>query len=69
MTPKGQEDLSYHVSIRDLLHGSVALTSFEVAVVNHCFFQRLRTIRQNDVASFVYPSLNVTRFEHSLGTA
>jgi len=49
------------------VHGFVHLTETECRVVDHPYFQRLRHIRQNDVASFVYPSLNVTRFEHSLG--
>jgi len=31
------------------------------------FFQRLRQIRQNDVAFYVYPSINTSRFEHTLG--
>jgi HD superfamily phosphohydrolase len=54
--------------IRDLLHGFVYLTQIETDIVNHKFFQRLRHIRQNDVASYVYPSLNTTRFEHSIGS-
>jgi HD superfamily phosphohydrolase len=52
---------------RDLVHGFVYLTKAECEVVDHPLFQRLRHIRQNDVASLVYPSLNGTRFEHSLG--
>ena len=53
--------------VRDLVHGFVNLTELERAVVDHKLFQRLRHVRQNDVAFFVYPSLNTTRFEHSLG--
>ncbi|MBI2840156.1 MAG: HD domain-containing protein [Acidobacteria bacterium] len=45
------------------------MTDLEVSVINHPLFQRLRHIRQNDVAFFVYPSLNISRFEHSLGCA
>ena len=59
--------LSYPVRVRDLVHGYVYLTDLEVRVINHPLFQRLRHIRQNDVASYVYPSLNISRFEHSLG--
>jgi HD superfamily phosphohydrolase len=59
--------LRYARRFRDLVHGFVYLTPAECEVVDHQLFQRLRHIRQNDVASFVYPSLNVTRFEHSLG--
>ncbi len=58
---------STHRRFRDLIHGFVNLTKAECEVVDQPLFQRLRHIRQNDVASFVYPSLNVTRFEHSLG--
>ncbi|MBI2049980.1 MAG: HD domain-containing protein [Candidatus Staskawiczbacteria bacterium] len=36
-------------------------------VIDHPFFQRLRQIRQNDVAFYVYPSMNTSRFEHTLG--
>lgn len=61
--------LPYSLRIRDLLHGFVYLTELEVQVINHSLSQRLRHIRQNDVASYVYPSLNTSRFEHSLGTA
>lgn len=59
--------LDYVVRIRDLVHGFVYLTKAEVSVINHPLFQRLRQIRQNDVAFYVYPSLNISRFEHSLG--
>lgn len=53
--------------IRDVLHGYVYLTDTERRIIDHKLFQRLRHIRQNDVAFLVYPSLNTTRFEHSLG--
>jgi HD superfamily phosphohydrolase len=53
--------------IRDLVHGFVYLTELEVHAINHPLFQRLRHIRQNDVAASVYPSLNTSRFEHSIG--
>ena len=59
--------LDYVLRIRDLVHGTILFTKEEVALINHPFFQRLRQIRQNDVAFFVYPSLNTSRFEHTLG--
>jgi HD superfamily phosphohydrolase len=59
--------LSYALRVRDLLHGFVYLTDLELEVIKHPLFQRLRNIKQNDVASSVYPSLNTSRFEHSLG--
>jgi HD superfamily phosphohydrolase len=67
--PGRPSTLTYVLRVRDLLHGYVHLTELEVQVVNHPLFQRLRHVRQNDVAFFVYPSLNTSRFEHSLGCA
>lgn len=69
MVAAGSDQLDYVLRIRDLVHGYVYLTEPEVQVVNHPLFQRLRHIRQNDVAFFVYPSLNISRFEHSVGCA
>ncbi len=61
--------LALSFRVRDLVHGYVYLTDLERNVINHGLFQRLRHIRQNDVAFFVYPSLNISRFEHSVGCA
>jgi hypothetical protein len=66
---RGGGHLNYSVRVRDLVHGFVYLTELENKIIDHPLFQRLRHIRQNDVASYVYPSLNTTRFEHSLGVA
>ncbi len=60
--------LQYTLRIRDLVHGTILFTELEKKVIDHIFFQRLRHIRQNDVAFIVYPSLNTSRFEHALGT-
>lgn len=60
--------LRYILRVRDLVHGTILFTEQEQHIVNHPFFQRLRQIRQNDVAFYVYPSLNTSRFEHVLGT-
>ena len=59
--------LSYVLRIRDLVHGTILFTEEETKIINHPFFQRLRQIRQNDVAFYVYPSMNTSRFEHTLG--
>ena len=59
--------LDYVLRIRDLVHGTILFTEQEVAIINHPFFQRLRQVRQNDVAFYVYPSMNTSRFEHTLG--
>lgn len=60
--------LQYTLRIRDLVHGTILFTELEQRIIDHIFFQRLRQIRQNDVAFIVYPSLNTSRFEHALGT-
>ncbi len=59
--------LNYVLRIRDLVHGTILFTKEEERIINHPFFQRLRQIRQNDVAFYVYPSMNTSRFEHTLG--
>lgn len=61
--------IEFQVRVRDLVHSFVHLTALEKRVVDHSLFQRLRQVRQNDVGHYVYPSLNTTRFEHSLGCA
>jgi uncharacterized protein len=63
------DSLTTAIRIRDLVHGFVDLTELERKVVDTPLFQRLRNVRQNDVAFYVYPSLNISRFEHSLGCA
>jgi HD superfamily phosphohydrolase len=59
--------LDYVLRIRDLIHGTILFTQKEMDLINHPFFQRLRHVRQNDVAFYVYPSMNTSRFEHTLG--
>ena len=54
-------------SIKDIVHGYVDLSAFERLIVNSPWFQRLRRVKQNDVSSSVYPTMQATRFEHSLG--
>lgn len=60
--------LHYVLRVRDLVHGTILFTEQEQRIINHPLFQRLRQVRQNDVAFYVYPSLNTSRFEHVLGT-
>ena len=52
--------------IRDLVHGYVYLTKFDLALIDTPEFQRLKDIRQLTCQN-VYPSARHTRFEHSLG--
>ena len=53
--------------IRDPVHGFITLNEWELDIVNHRFFQRLRRIRQLGLTDMVYPGAMHTRFEHSLG--
>ena|GEM_PF-6334465 len=59
--------LKYRTQVRDLVHGYIGFTNLERNVIDHPLFQRLRNVRQADVAYFVYPSSNISRFEHLLG--
>lgn len=52
--------------IRDLAHGYVRLTEFELEIIDKAPFQRLKDIRQLTCQQ-VYPAARHTRFEHSLG--
>ena len=52
--------------VRDLVHGYVYLTKFDIDLISTEQFQRLRDIRQLTCQS-VYPDARHTRFEHSLG--
>lgn len=53
--------------VRDVLYGYIEFDELDRQVLDLPVVQRLRYIRQNDVAYLVYPSLNTSRFEHSLG--
>ena len=59
--------LRFTLRIRDLVHGTIFFTEEEQKIIDHPLFQRLRHVRQNDVAFLVYPSMNTSRFEHVLG--
>lgn len=52
--------------IRDLVHGYINLTKFELSLIDTIQFQRLKDVRQL-TCQHVYPSARHTRFEHSLG--
>ncbi|NOK93750.1 phosphohydrolase, partial [Escherichia coli] len=53
--------------ILDLIHGTIRLTTLEIAFINQPLFQRLRNIKQNSFLYKVFPSAVHSRFEHSLG--
>lgn len=52
--------------IRDLVHGYIGLTSFDMDIIDTPHFQRLKDIRQLTCQQ-VFPGARHTRFEHSLG--
>lgn len=52
--------------VRDLVHGYVNLTEFDLKLIDTDYFQRLKDIRQLTCQD-VYPAARHTRFEHSLG--
>jgi len=55
--------------IRDAVHGFFLIEPYEVEILDSPLMQRLRYIHQTAFAYLVYPSMNHTRFEHSLGVA
>ncbi|MFN3527641.1 MAG: HD domain-containing protein [Candidatus Altarchaeaceae archaeon] len=54
--------------IRDPIHKDIELNELELKILDSKEMQRLRRIKQNGFSFLVYPSLNNTRFEHSIGT-
>lgn len=55
--------------IHDTLWGTNRFYQHEIAVIDTPLIQRLRQIHQTGLAFLAYPSVNHTRFEHSLGIA
>ena len=53
--------------VHDPLWGSIMLEPWEIAVLDLPLIQRLRQIRQNSFASYVFPGCSHSRFEHTLG--
>lgn len=54
-------------TIRDPIHGNIKLDELEVSLVDSAPMQRLRRLKQNGFCYLVYPAMNSSRFEHSLG--
>src|SRR5947208_2870430 len=55
------------MEIRDVIHGSIAIESDELAVIDTPYFQRLRQIKQLGFAEYSFPSATHNRYIHSLG--
>jgi uncharacterized protein len=53
--------------IRDNIHGTINVTTFEDLVISHPMVQRLRRIKQLAFLQYVFPGASHSRFEHSLG--
>lgn len=53
--------------VRDPIHGNIRLSELATALLDAKYMQRLRNIKQNGLCYLVYPAMNSTRFEHSLG--
>ncbi|OYT53967.1 MAG: phosphodiesterase [Candidatus Altiarchaeales archaeon ex4484_2] len=54
-------------TIRDPIHGNIPLSELELMLLDTPFMQKMRRIKQNGLCFLVYPAMNSTRFEHSLG--
>jgi len=55
--------------IHDTILGTNIFYPHEMEIIDSPLIQRLRRINQMDVVSYVFPSANHNRFEHSLGVA
>jgi len=56
-------------TIKDSVHDHIAVEGVAAALLDTPPVQRLRRISQLGTVTFVYPSANHTRFEHSIGVA
>ena len=54
--------------IRDAIHGNIDFDETECKILNTPAMQRLRYIKQLDMAYLIFPGANHCRFEHSLGS-
>ena len=55
------------MDVRDPVHGNIALTNAEVAVLDSKAYQRLRAIKQLGFSEFSFPGATHNRYLHSLG--
>lgn len=52
----------------DAIHGLIAYSGIEQAIIGTPIFNRLHRVLQNSLVYLTYPSNKVKRFEHSVGT-
>jgi len=55
--------------IHDPIWGTTRLESWEAALLDIPYFQRLRGLKQTGFAHFTYPTAEHSRFQHTLGVA
>lgn len=56
-----------YISIRDSIHGSIAVNANELKLIDHAALQRLRFIKQVGFIDLAFPGANHSRYAHSLG--
>ena len=55
-------------NITDYIYGLISIPNYYCEFIDTFYVQRLRNIRQNPTSFYVFPSVNNSCFEHSLGT-
>jgi HD superfamily phosphohydrolase len=55
------------IYIRDVLYGYIEVSGLALRFIDTSEFQVLRHLKQLGMATYVFPSANHTRFEHSIG--
>lgn len=60
--------MHYSQEITDAIHGSIIYSGIEREIIGTPFFNRLHRILQSSMVYMTFPSNQVKRFEHSLGT-
>lgn len=55
------------MEVRDPVHGSIKIQDEEIEIIEHPFFQRLRSIKQLGFSEYVFPGATHTRYLHSIG--
>lgn len=55
------------MEVRDPVHGSIHILKEEIAILEHPFYQRLRSIKQLGFSEYVFPGATHTRYLHSIG--
>lgn len=55
------------MEIRDPIHGPIAVSPVELAIIDSQYFQRLRNIKQLGFSELTFPGASHSRFLHSIG--